>query len=297
MQDVEGKVGFVTGGGSGVGLGIAKAFLGAGMKVAIADIRRDHLDAALAELDGGDDVHAIELDVADRAQFAAAADEVERVFGKVHVVCNNAGINLFNDIGEATYQDWDWVMGVNLGGVVNGCVTFIPRIRAHGEGGHLVNTGSMASFISGPGAGIYTAAKFGVRGVTEALRWSLRPLGIGVSLLCPGLVDSHIYESDQVRPRELATDTTPADAQVMAMLPQLHHSAGMPGDEVGRKVLAGIRENRFYIFSHPEFREELEEIFAEALDSLPDEEAPAERLAFEDGRRAGKAAARATWRD
>ena len=143
MRDVAGKVAFVTGGASGVGLGMATAFSGAGMKVAIADIRRDEVDAAAGQLGG--DVHPIRVDVTDRDALAAAADEVEQVFGKVHVVCNNAGINLFNDIGEATYQDWDGVLGVNLQGVINGVVTFVPRIRAHGEGGHLVNTGSMAS--------------------------------------------------------------------------------------------------------------------------------------------------------
>ena len=96
----------------------------------------------------------------DREAFARAADETERALGNVHVLCNNAGINLFNDIAEATYQDWDWVLGVNLGGVVNGVVTFVPRIKAHGEGGHVVNTASMAAFVAGPGAGIYTTAKF-----------------------------------------------------------------------------------------------------------------------------------------
>ena len=198
MRDVEGKVAFITGGGSGVGLGMARAFLGAGMKVAIADVRADHLEEATAALGGN--VHAIELDVTDRAAFARAAEETERALGNVHVLCNNAGINLFNDIAEATYQDWDWVLGVNLGGVVNGVVTFVPRIKAHGEGGHVVNTASMAAFVAGPGAGIYTTAKFAVHGLSDALRWSLLPHGIGVSMVCPGLVRSKIYESDLIRP-------------------------------------------------------------------------------------------------
>ena len=186
----------------------------AGMRVAIADVRADHLEAATAELGG--DVHAIQLDVTDRDAFARAADETERVLGNVHVLCNNAGINLFNDIADATYQDWDWVLGVNLGGVVNGVVTFVPRIKAHGEGGHVVNTASMAAFVAGPGAGIYTTAKFAVHGLSDALRWSLLPHGIGVSMVCPGLVKSKIYESDLIRPAELSTDVTPADAGVHA---------------------------------------------------------------------------------
>jgi len=292
VREVEGKVAFVTGGGSGVGLGMARAFLGAGMKVAIADIRPDHLEAATAELEG--DVHAIQLDVTDREAFARAADETERVLGKVHVLCNNAGINLFNDIADATYQDWDWVLGVNLGGVVNGVVTFVPRIKARGEGGHVVNTASMAAFVAGPGAGIYTTAKFAVHGLSEALRWSLLPHGIGVSMVCPGLVKSKIYESDLIRPAELSTDVTPADAEFMRILPGLHE-AGMPPEEIGEKVLRAVRQNNFYVFTHPEHREELREIFDETIAAFPDEPVPADRLAVEEGRRAGKARALASW--
>ena len=160
----------------------------------------------------------------DRDAFARAADVVERELGNVHVLCNNAGINLFNDIADATYQDWDWVLGVNLGGVVNGVVTFVPRIKAHGEGGHVVNTASMAAFVAGPGAGIYTTAKFAVHGLSDALRWSLIPHGIGVSMVCPGLVKSKIYESDLIRPPELSTDVTPADEEFMRILPGLHEA-------------------------------------------------------------------------
>jgi NAD(P)-dependent dehydrogenase (short-subunit alcohol dehydrogenase family) len=292
MKDVEGKVAFVTGGGSGVGLGMAKAFLDAGMKVAIADIRADHLEAATAEF--GADVHAIQLDVTDREAFARAADETEQVLGNVHVLCNNAGINLFNDIADATFQDWDWVLGVNLGGVVNGVVTFVPRIKAHGERGHVVNTASMAAFVAGPGAGIYTTAKFAVHGLSDALRWSLRPHGIGVSMVCPGLVKSKIYESDLVRPAELSTDVTPADAEFMRILPGLHE-AGMEPDEIGEKVLRAIRQNDFYVFTHPDHRDELREIFDETIAAFPDEPVPADRLAVEDGRRAGKIRALASW--
>jgi NAD(P)-dependent dehydrogenase (short-subunit alcohol dehydrogenase family) len=292
VRDVEGKVAFVTGGGSGVGLGMAKAFVAAGMRVAIADIRADHLEAALAELDG--DVHAIQLDVTDREAFARAADETERVHGNVHVLCNNAGINLFNDLAEATYQDWDWVLGVNLGGVVNGVVTFVPRIKAHGEGGHVVNTASMAAFVAGPGAGIYTTAKFAVHGLSDALRWSLLPHGIGVSMVCPGLVKSKIYESDLLRPAELSTDVTPADDEFMRILPGLHE-AGMSGDEIGEKVLRAIERNDFYVFTHPEHRDELRAIFDETIAAFPDEPVPADRLAVEEARRAGKARALASW--
>jgi NAD(P)-dependent dehydrogenase (short-subunit alcohol dehydrogenase family) len=257
MRDVEGKVAFITGGGSGVGLGMAKVFVAAGMRVAIADVRADHLEAAMAEL--ADDVHPIQLDIAD-----------------------------------ATYQDWDWVLGVNLGGVVNGVVTFVPRIKAHGEGGHVVNTASMAAFVAGPGAGIYTTAKFAVHGLSDALRWSLLPHGIGVSMVCPGLVKSKIYESDLIRPPELSTDVTPADQEFMRILPGLHE-AGMAPEEVGEKVLRAIRRNDFYVFTHPDHRDELREIFDETLAAFPDEPIPPDRLAVEEGRRAAKASALASW--
>lgn len=285
MKIVEGKVAFITGGANGAGYGMAKAFLKNGMKVVIADIRQDSLDRAMADFGGDRNIHAVRLNVADREAFARAADEAEKVFGKVHVLCNNAGVNLFVPIEECTYNDWDWVMGVNFGGVVNGVQTFIPRIRRHGEGGHIVNTASMAAFLPSPNAGIYTASKFAVRGLSEALRFSLYPYNIGVSVFCPGLINSRIYESEKTRPERFASPENTAKSQkTMDILPELH-KAGMDPEEAGEKVLEGIRRNRLYIFSHGEFREELREIFDEALEALPDEEAPAARLAFERTRR------------
>jgi len=285
MKDVEGKTAFITGGASGVGLGMAKVFAQAGMKVVIADIRQDHLDRAMAGFSTTNlRVHPIKLDVTDRAAMAAAADEAERVFGHVHVVCNNAGINLFAPMDECTYEDWDWVMGVNLGGVINGVRTFVPRLRKHGEGGQIVNTASMASFITGPAAGIYTASKFAVRGLSESLRWNLAPHNIGVSVLCPGLVNSAIYESEKIRPKNLSRDTGPVDEIFMSRLADIH-KAGMDPVEVGEKVLAGIRRNDLHIFPHPEFKEELREIFNEILAALPEGPVDPRRLAFEEFRR------------
>jgi NAD(P)-dependent dehydrogenase (short-subunit alcohol dehydrogenase family) len=285
MKNVEGKTAFITGGASGAGLGMAKVFSRNGMKVVIADIRRDSLDLAMAEFDNTSNIHAIELDVTDREAFAKAADETERIFGKVHIVCNNAGINLFVPIEECTYNDWDWVMGVNFGGVVNGIQTFLPRIMKHGEGGHIVNTASMAAFLPSPAVGIYTAAKYGVRGLSEALRLSLYVHNIGVSVFCPGLINSKIYESEKVRPSRLSSPVNTAKSQqMMDKLPEIH-KAGMGIEEVGEKVLAGIRNNSMYIFSHPEFRDEMKELFDMALNALPDEEAPQQRLEFEQWRR------------
>jgi NAD(P)-dependent dehydrogenase (short-subunit alcohol dehydrogenase family) len=293
MRDLSGKTAFITGGASGVGLGMAKAFSAAGMRVVIADIRQDHLDAALKSFSGGG-VHPIRLDVTDRKAMLEAAEEAERVFGHIHIVCNNAGVNLFNDIGSASYDDWDWILGVNFGGVVNGVQTFVPRIKAHGEGGHIVNTASMASFIASGVAGIYCTSKFAVRGLSEALRWSLAPHRIGVSVLCPGLVQSAIHESERTRPAALSTAAVASDPQFLERLAQMHRF-GMTPEEIGGKVLRAIQRNDFYVFSHPEFKNELRAVFDEVLEALPDEPAPPERLAFEEGRRDRNAKARAAW--
>jgi len=285
MKQVEGKVAFITGAASGAGFGMAQVFAKNGMKVVLADIRQDSLDRAMAHFGNNPNVHAIRLDVSDRAAFARAADEAEKVFGKVHVVCNNAGVNLFVPMEECTYNDWDWLMGVNFWGVVHGIQTFIPRIRKHGEGGHIVNTASMAAFLPSAAAGIYTASKYAVRGLSEALRLTLYQYNIGVSVFCPGLINSSIYESEKVRPSNLASPENTAKSQkTMDILPAVH-KLGMSPEEVGEKVLAGIRRNDMYIFSHPEFKEEMQEIFDEILAALPNEEAPEARLAFEKTRR------------
>jgi len=297
MKDVNGKVAFITSGGSGVGFGMAKVFHDAGMKIVIADIRQDHLDRTMAYFDEtGRKAHPIRLDVTDREAFNSAADEAERVFGKVHIVCNNAGVNFFAPMDECTYDDWDWLLGVNLGGVINGVRTFVPRIKKHGEGGHIVNTASRAAFITGPGAGVYTTSKFAVRGLSESLRWTLAQHRIGVSVLCPALVKSEIYESDMTRPQRFSSDIGPANQEFMARLPEIHQF-GMEPEEVGEKVLRGIRRNDLYIFTHPEFKEELKDLFEEILAALPEEgEADPRRLAFEEMRRQANARAKASAR-
>ena len=202
MEVVEGRTAFVTGGASGIGLGMTTAFVEAGMNVVIADLRRDHIETALAQLEGKS-VHAIELDVTDREGFAAAADEAEQVFGNVHVLCNNAGMGILGPVTLAKYDDWDWGLGVLLGGAVNGIQTFLPRMLAHGEGGHIVNTSSMAGVLPIGGAAIYITAKAALIGLSEALRSELAPEGIGVSAFCPGPVQTNIREGGRMRPEQL----------------------------------------------------------------------------------------------
>ena len=202
MTDLAGRTAFVTGGANGIGLGLARALLAEGCKVAIADIREESIEQAVKMLDTGE-VIGVPLDVSSRDGFARAADQAEAALGPVSLLFNNAGINLFQTIDESSYDDWDWVLGVNLHGVINGVVTFVPRMKERGEGGHVVNTASMAGFLAGPVPGIYNCSKFAVRGLSESLCYSLVPHGIGVSVLCPGLVKSYIYASDEVRPEAL----------------------------------------------------------------------------------------------
>jgi NADP-dependent 3-hydroxy acid dehydrogenase YdfG len=163
MKSVENRVAFITGGASGIGLGIARAFVDAGMKVVLADLRQDHIDAAMSQFGKRGhlaQVHAICLDVTDRTAMAAAAEESVGVFSKIHVLVNNAGVGIQGPLDGITYADWDFGLAVNLGGVVNGLQTFLPRIRAHGEGGHIVNTASLAALVPMPATFlVYVAAR------------------------------------------------------------------------------------------------------------------------------------------
>src|SRR5580658_10876758 len=211
MQDLPGKTAFVTGGASGIGLGIAKALLGAGMNVVIADIREDHLAAAQAELGSPQRVLALKLDVTNRSDYARAADAAEARFAKIHILCNNAGVAVVGPTELATYADWDWVMGVNLGGTINGIVTILPRMQKHGEGGHIVNTASMSGLMPHPGATIYGTSKGAVVSMIECMRAELEPQGIICSAFCPGAVQSDIAEASKTRPAKLA-DTGYAEA-------------------------------------------------------------------------------------
>ena len=276
MEDLRDKVAVITGGASGIGLGMAKAFIGAGMKVVVADIRRDHLDEALATLNGTGAVHAIELDVTDRAAFARAADEVERVFGNTHVLCNNAGVAIGGPLQLATYDDWDWIMEVNIGGVINGVQTFLPRILAHGEGGHIVNTSSMSGICAHPGAGLYITTKFAVVGLSEALRTEVAQKNIGVSVFCPGPVQTKIAQSGKNPPARFS-NTGYAEADKAR---QEHSSSDlyMDPEKAGERVLEGIQHNDLYIFTHPEFNDSIR-LRCEALLASRSEEEPNPALA------------------
>ncbi len=275
MQDVEGKVAFITGGDSGIGLGMARAFAESGMKIVITYRTKRHLDQAMQTLQGAADrVHAINVDVTDRPGMEKAAAETERVFGKIHVLVNNAGVAVFAPLTTASYNDWDWGMGVNVTGVFNGVHAFLPRIQAHGEGGQIVATSSIAGLIVDDGPGIYSASKFAVVGMMEALRAELADANIGVSVFCPGIVNTDIGESNRNRPASLSDPAAkPPDpktlARMRAAMRRMGPPPGMDPLEAGRLVLRGIRNNDLYILTTPEFEPDLRARSEAILASMP----------------------------
>ncbi|SFG44220.1 NADP-dependent 3-hydroxy acid dehydrogenase YdfG [Novosphingobium sp. CF614] len=252
MQNLPGKTAFVTGGASGIGLGIAKALLGADMNVVIADIRQDHLDVATKELSGGARVLALKLDVTDRADFTRAADAAEARFGNIHLLVNNAGVAVVGPTELATYADWDWVMGVNLGGVINGVTTILPRLLRHGEGGHIVNTSSMSGMVPVGGTTIYSTAKAAVLTMMETMRPELEARGVVCSAFCPGAVQSNIARAGETRPARLA-DSGYAEADRRRTEGGEFFHLYMTKEEVGQRVLAGILADELYILTHGEF--------------------------------------------
>jgi short-subunit dehydrogenase len=287
----KGKTALITGGVSGIGFGIARAFSAAGIDLILSYRNEEYRTLAEAWFKR----HArpiprfVSLDVTDRGRWAEVAVEV----GPVHILVNNAGVSVFGPTDAASFADYDWIMGVNFGGVVNGLVTFIPRITAQGLGGHIVNVASMAAYLPGPQAGIYTASKFAVRGLTESLRFNLAPHGIGVSLMCPGLTKTNAWDSALKRPADFAASGfAPADRALLAQFGTAF-DAGMDPLEVGEKTLAGMTENRAIIFTHPEFAEDFAEIYRDCVAALPNEPAPEARLHIERLRRAAHRAAAA----
>lgn len=277
MQNLAGKVAFITGGASGIGLAMADAFADQGMKLVIADVDAEALVAVAERFHGRNvPVLTVELDVADRAAFAAAADRVYAEFGAVHLLCNNAGVYRGGALDRVTFEDWDWVLGVNVGGVVNGIQTLIPRMREQGAGGHIVNTASMAGLSAGAGLGVYNTSKYAVVGLSEALRADLAPHGIGVSVLCPGMVRTSILDSERNRPDGWAAVDAEAEqaAREHNAFMQAMMVSGIDAADVARLVLDGVRENRFWLLSHPEMKPMVEARSAELLDAFgePDPE-------------------------
>lgn len=254
MKDLAGKVAFVTGGASGIGLAMARSFSAAGMKVAITDIEQaalDHLKDEFASSSA--EVILLKVDVTDRDAMEQAAQETEAAFGKVHVVCNNAGVSVGGRVDKMNYQDWDWVMGVNLDGVINGVQTFVGRIKAHGEGGHFVNTASMAGQMPIPGGSIYTTSKYAVVGMSEVMRTDLARYDIGVSVLCPGGVTTNVAKSGRNRPENLKRETDTSRLN-LGKLAETVLEDMLDASVIGDMVVAAILADDAYILSHPHLK-------------------------------------------
>ena len=254
MQDLNDRIAFVTGGASGIGLAIAKALVANGARVMLADIDEGALALAKAEI--GQAAEGVVCDVARSASVAEAAEATMDAFGRVDLVFNNAGVGLGGKPGEVGLEDWRWIVDINLMGVVYGVEAFLPLIRSHGEGGHIVNTASMAGHWANAMMGPYCATKFAVVGYSECLSQALEPEGIGVSILCPGWVKTAISDSGKRRPSgpptgvgllEDAAAVTGSSTGVSAV-DLIEH--GMPPEVLADWVIQCIRDNRLYIFSH-----------------------------------------------
>jgi NAD(P)-dependent dehydrogenase (short-subunit alcohol dehydrogenase family) len=270
MKDFGGKIAFITGGASGAGFGQAQVFGRAGCKIVIVDVRADAIEAALGQLRGeGIDAHGIQLDITDRDAYARAADEVEQVYGSPpHLLFNTAGVNSFGPLEATTYGDFDWLIGVNLGGVINGMVTFVPRMIQAGQGGHIVTTSSIGGFQGSAGAGPYSAAKAAVINLMEGYRAALEKHGIGVSVLCPANIRSNIAEATRIRPEKFGTSGYVADQAAIESLHSIHRH-GMDPVELAQHVKKGIEEEALYIIPYPEAKEMLRQHFEAILDAIP----------------------------
>ncbi len=256
MDHFEGKAAVVTGGASGIGLSMGYAFAEAGMRVMLADIEAKPLKQAVAAFKGNlPEVRGVVCDVRDYAAVERAAQMTLEAFGKVHVVCNNAGVTGASGAENISLQDWRWVIDINLMGVVHGVKAFLPLLKTHGEGGHIVNTASMAGFLPGTGFGAYTATKFAVVGISEALATELEPQGIGVSVLCPGWVATLITESRRNWPKDYGAP--PPSGPMAEQVAELVRN-GMAPSEVAALVLKAVQNNELYVFTHPHMRPPLE---------------------------------------
>ena len=255
MKELKDRVAVVTGGASGIGKGMTRAFAAEGMKIVIADIEAEARDRAVLDLTKeGAEAIGVECDVSSPAAVEAVRDAALSAFGAVHVVCNNAGVagGQPGPIWTAPQEDWDWVLGVNLMGVIHGIQTFVPLLIEQGEGGHIVNTASLAGLMEG--AGIYGVSKQACVGLSETLWRDLRSTesGVSASVLCPAWVNTRIMESERNRPETPRPESeVPAEAQAIRNMVEGFIKEGLDPDDVGRRVARAIQDDTFYILTHP----------------------------------------------
>lgn len=265
MKDFAGRIAFITGGASGAGLGQAKLFSREGMKVAIADVRQDALDDAVEELVAygakREDILAMQLDLTDRTAYAAAADKVEQVFGgPPHLLIQTAGVNSFGPAEASTFEDFDWVMGVCLGAVVNGLIIFVPRmIKAYAgkTSCHVAATSSLGAFMGGATTAPYSAAKAAVNNLMYTYYEALKPYGFGVTVLCPANINSNIGEAEKHRPEKYRNTGYNVTEKTIGLLKSIH-AGGMDPVELARWLKAAIENDQVVCVPYGNAREILE---------------------------------------
>ena len=251
MDNLQNKVAVITGAASGIGLGITRALIAEGVHIAMLDVEEQALSAALEGIgDTNVDLQRYVVDVSNRDDMARTAEEIRAHFGNVHILCNNAGVAAGGAVDQISYEDWDWCLGVNLNGVVNGMQTFLPLMTSHEEGGHIVNTSSILGQLPAPGQAIYCASKYAVLGISEVARMDLAPKNIGVSALCPGMIATNIVKSERNRPAEMGEGGLFADQARIDEIDRVFQSDGLAPDTVGEQVVHAIKTDKPYIFTH-----------------------------------------------
>ena len=257
MQDLHGKVAVVTGGASGIGRALCLAFAGEGAHVVAADLDEAGMAETAAGIQqAGVKAFTVRTDVRTLASVEALAERAWKELGGVHVLCNNAGVAIYGGLESATHHDWEWVLGVNLWGVIHGIEAFLPRMVAQKQPGHVVNTASMAGLIASKGLGVYNTSKYAVVGLSETLQKDLRPYNIGVSVLCPMGVSTNIRNSERSRPADLKNPGGPQETDGVQLIGRY-----LTPEDVAGRVLRAVKANRLYVIPHEEAREPLRRRF------------------------------------
>lgn len=270
MADYSNEIMFITGGASGAGFGQAQVFGRAGAAIVVADIRREAVDEAVTKLKAeGIRAHGIQLDICDRAAYAAAADEVEQVFGRtITILSNTAGVNSFGPVERTTYDDYDWIIDVNLNGVINGMVTFVPRMIEAGVPAKIVTVSSLGGLGGSPLAAPYSAAKAAVVNLMESYNMSLGKYGIDVSVVCPANIKSNIADATKLRPADKSNTGYVENEASRASLESIHQH-GMTPETLAQHIMNGLEAKQLYIIPYPECRGMVEARFNQILDAFP----------------------------